>query len=194
MSQLQIRTNNFGNFSLNVIAFSSPLSGTIGGTQVKKMKLWYPIKANQPEINFDVQFVGEQDYELFQKFVRESQQWALTASYPMVTLNWPERNINNWTGLILNFNAGGMRFNYAPRAQFTVSLVDSYVSQYTQASSIGAVFENSFNFVFKPFLNLLPNPFNLQLPRPNNNQYAPGTSGDQNQNSPNTVEPRVNGR
>lgn len=64
MSQLQILTNNFGNFNLNVLSFSSPMSSSINGVQTKKNKRWYPVKANQPELQLDVQFASEKDYEL----------------------------------------------------------------------------------------------------------------------------------
>ena len=73
MSQLRVATNTFGNYQMNVLSFTSPISGSINGVQTKKMKQWYPIKANQPEIQFNVQFTSEQDYETFQTFVRDSQ-------------------------------------------------------------------------------------------------------------------------
>lgn len=164
MSQLQILTNNLGNFRLNVLSFSSPIFGSISGAQTRYMMQWYPIKANQPEVQFDVQFASELDYEKFQKFVRDSQTTSLNAPQPMVHLNWPERNINNWSGMITEFVAGGSRFNPAPRAQFIVSLVDSFVSKYTEISTPSAIFEKSFGFVMKGFTNLIPNPYQLRLP------------------------------
>lgn len=167
MSQLQINTNNWGNFRLNVLSFSSPIFGSISGAQTKKNKRWYPIKANQPEIQFEVQFFGEKDYETFQKFIRSSQEWSLVTRTPMLHLNWPERNINNWSGIITEFQSGGQRFNPAPRARFTVFLFDSYVSQYnemSQLASVGADFGKYFSFTARGFAHLMPNPFNLKLP------------------------------
>jgi hypothetical protein len=164
MSQLHIRTSTGGNFRLNVLAFSSPIFGSVNGVQTKNMKVWYPIKANQPEVSFDVQFMDEQDYEAFQKLVRDTQTWSLTAPRPMIHLDWPERNINNWSGMITEFVAGGMKGNPAPRAKFTVYLVDSYISQYSEVSTIAPLFAQYFSFATKVFTALIPNPYNFQLP------------------------------
>ena len=189
MSQLQIATNNFGNFRLNVLSFSSPIFGSINGVQTKRTMRWYPIKANQPEIQFDVQFIDERDYETFQKLVRNSQVWSLTAPpeapRPMVNLNWPERNINNWSGLITKFQAGGMRANPAPRASFTVYLFDSFISQYSELASIAPTFTQYFSFASNVFSALIPNPYNMRLPNIPLTQI-PGINPPQ---EPNTVTP-----
>lgn len=202
MSQLQINTNTFGSYKMNVLSFTSPIFGSISGVQTKKMKQWYPIKANQPEIQFNVQFTSEQDYETFQKFVRDSQQWSLAAPSPMVYLNWPERNINNWSGMIVGFMAGGMRGNYAPRASFTVSLFTSFVSKYTEMSSVGAVLEKAMPFLTQGGLSLaslFPNPFGLRLPAAIPEQGQDGLrlyrewqdQNNQNPNSPRNVVPTI---
>jgi hypothetical protein len=185
MSQLQIATNNFGNFRLNVLSFSSPIFGSINGVQTKRTMRWYPIKANQPEIQFDVQFIDERDYETFQKLVRNSQVWSLEAPRPMVNLNWPERNINNWSGLITKFQAGGMRANPAPRASFTVYLFDSFISQYSELASIAPTFTQYFSFASNVFSALIPNPYNMRLPNIPLTQI-PGINPPQ---EPNTVTP-----
>lgn len=192
MSQLRILTNTFGNFQMNVTAFSSPIFGSIGGAQTKQNMQWYPIKANQPEIQFEVQFLSEMDYEKFWKFVRDSQVLSLTAGggtgnpiNEMVRLNWPERNINNWSGIITEFEAGGRRANPAPQAQFTVFLFDSFVSQYTEMSTFPVNFYNSFGYIMQGFQNLIANPYKLELPRiPVPQMQTPG----QNQ-GPDTVTP-----
>lgn len=99
----------------------------------------FPVKVNQSEIDFLVQFSSEKDFEEFQKFVRDTHTQALSnGRNPGVTLFWPERNISNWTGLIQNFRAGGMRRNYSPRATFSVSLIDSSVAKRSMISSIAA--------------------------------------------------------
>lgn len=166
MSQLQMLTNNFGNFNLNVLSFSSPMSSNINGVQTKQNKRWYPVKAGQPDLQLDVQFVSEKDYETFQDFVRSSQKWALNVDTgaPMVYLNWPERNINNWSGIIKDFQSGGQRANPAPRARFSIELVDSFMSEYTDQGSIGAIYRASYGFVMQTFMNVLPNPFALRMP------------------------------
>lgn len=135
MSQLLLQTNTFGQFALNVTSFNSSIFGTMNSSQTKTKQQVFPIKANQLEIEFNVQFASEQDYENFQAFVRRTQVDALTNAGPQVHLWWPERNINNWSGLIKAFQAGGMRGNYSPHAKFTVYLIDSLVSELTDVSS-----------------------------------------------------------
>lgn len=168
MSQLQILTNNFGNIRLNVLSFNSPIFGSINGAQTKKIMQWYPIKSNQPEIEFEVQFVSEKDYERFQKIVKDSQDSSLNArpaQKTMVYLNWPERNINNWSGMITEFTAGGMRANPAPTAKFTVFLVDSFIAQYTELATIAPTFAQGLNIVMNGFSNLINiNALGIQLP------------------------------
>ena len=63
---------------------------------------------------------------------------------PGVTINWPQRSIYNWTGLIKNFQGGGKRGNYTPRAKFTIDLVDSLVSTRTSLSSLSTNIEEIF--------------------------------------------------
>lgn len=170
-----------GTFKMNVLAFSSPISGSISGAQTRKYMRWYPIKANQPEIQFDVQFIGEQDYERFQDAVHESQKLSLSSRQPMVRLNWPERNINNWSGLITQFQGGGMRFNPAPRAKFTVFLFDSYVSSYnemTQLASLGANFAAYFPIMSVGFTRILSNAAGLTLPSARNSNKDKSNNGN----------------
>ena len=196
MSQLTITTDTLGTYNLNVLAFSSPIFGSISGAQTRDQMHWYPIKANQPEIQFDVQFFGEKDYESFQNLVHQSQRWALTAAQPMIYLNWPEKNINNWSGLITQFQGGGMRFNPAPRARFTVFLFDSFVSQYNQATelaSIAADFGTYFVAMAKGFsnwINILPtvlNPNGLKLPNSGATNSNPNDPSGANVVIPNTI-------
>jgi hypothetical protein len=127
---------------MNVLKFSSPVFGTVIGVQTKTISQVFPIKANQPEIQFDVVFRSEWEYEQFQTYIRAHQQMALNTSNPEVTLYWPERNMINWTGVIKEIRAGGMRRNYTPRASFTVDLIDSLVSQKTMVQSLATPFFN----------------------------------------------------
>lgn len=142
MSHLYIKTGAFGTFKMNVLKFSSPMSGAISSMQTKTIVQHFPIKANQPDIEFDVIFRNEKEYERFQKYVRATQQNALWAAVPEITLWWPERGINNWSGFIKEFRAGGKRRNYAPQAHFTVDLVESLVSQKTLFHSVASSFWN----------------------------------------------------
>lgn len=140
MSKLTLTTTG-GQWQLNVLTFSSPLYGTVTSAQTKTMAMHFPIKVTQPDVEFSVIFRSEGDYEGFQRFVRNHQQEALAkGAGGLCTLNWPQRNIDNWTGVIKKFKAGGMRSNVAPRASFTVDLVDSMVSTRTDISTIPNLF------------------------------------------------------
>lgn len=133
---------------MNVLQFSSPIFGTLSAVQTRTMLQHFPIKANQPNIEFVVQFRSEYEYELFQRFVKATQNYALAIGQESITLAWPERGINNWTGVIKEFRAGGMRRNYAPRARFTVDLVTSMVSEKALYGSSGTPFSQ----VLGPFI------------------------------------------
>ena len=117
-------------WTMNVISFSSPIYGTINTSQVHEMEIHFPIKVVQPELQFDVQFASESDFSSFQTFVRlhqQSVQWSARDAN-LVTLNWAARDIDNWTGVIKKFQAGGERFNPAPKASFVVNTVTNFIS------------------------------------------------------------------
>jgi hypothetical protein len=126
-------------WTMNVISFSTTLFGQISGTQVQSEAIWFPIKLLQPDIQFDVVFANEADFQDFQNFVRTHQKQA-SNSTQLLTFNWPVRNIVNWTGFITKFDAGGMRWNVMPRGSFIVSLVDSLITQRTYQGSISSNF------------------------------------------------------
>ena len=148
MSHLLIKTKPFGTFQMNVLEFNSPIFGTLAAVQTRTMLQHFPIKANQPNIEFVVSFPSEYQYETFQKFVKATQNYALTIGQESITLSWPERGIKNWTGVIKEFRAGGMRRNYAPRARFTVDLVTSMVSEKAYYGSTASPFSE----VLGPFI------------------------------------------
>ena len=148
MSHLLIKTKPFGTFRMNVLQFTSPIFGTLSAVQTRTMLQHFPIKANQPNIEFVVVFPSEYEYERFQKFVKATQNYALTIGQESITLSWPERGINNWTGVIKEFRAGGARRNYTPRARFTVDLVTSMVSEKAFYGSTGTPFSQ----VLGPFI------------------------------------------
>ena len=142
MSKLHVRSTYAGEILLNVTRFSSPIFGTMLGAQTKTKAVYFPIKAQQPEIEFQVQFNSYASFTAFQNFIRTHQKNALTNDTdPGVTLYWPERGILNWTGLIKNFNAGAERFVYAPTTKFVVDLVDSLVSRRTMIKSRAPIFD-----------------------------------------------------
>lgn len=147
MSRMQIRTQSYGNFTMNVLSFAAPLYGSVSSLQTKTMQHHFPVRANQPNVQFSVIFSNHEEFERFQKLVRRTQQKALSAtpnSDVGVTLWWPERQIDNWTGIINEFEAGGRKQDWAPRAKFTVDLMDSWVSRRTARSSTATPFSSIF--------------------------------------------------
>lgn len=140
MSHLYVRSPTLGvEFKLNCLAFSTILSSQMSSVQTKKMMHHFPIKAQQPEVSFDLIFSSEKEYERFWRFTRAHQQAAINSwPNPEVTLWWPERDIVNWSGLIKNFRAGGARRNYTPRAKLTVDLINSVFTQRTDIASIAS--------------------------------------------------------
>jgi hypothetical protein len=112
MSQLTIGSVN-QTYALNVVNFQSPLYESMQSAQTKTMAVHFPIKMSQPSLQLELQFSSELEYENFQRFVRNHQQQAI-ANGQLITLVWPQRGINNWTGVIKHFEAGGRRFNPQP--------------------------------------------------------------------------------
>jgi hypothetical protein len=141
MSQLIVTAPSQDPFYMNVLSMSSPVFGEMNSAQTKSQVQWFPIKAMQPEIQFNVIFPTENEWEDWQVFCRtnmvNSQGTNNTTGNAGVTLNWPQRSINEWSGLITKTNAGGRRFNVAPRATFVVQLVNSLVSNSTNFGSFG---------------------------------------------------------
>lgn len=155
MSLLSISSSKYGTYKLYVMSFSSDLYGEMSTAQTKTMAHIFPIKADQPNVQFSVVFRSEKDFEKFQKFVRNTQVDSLkatTSSAFGITLNWPERSIDNWTGVIREFVGGGWKGNWAPTAKFTVDLVDSLTSKRTVMSSFGA----KYSAVYSPEMPYLP--------------------------------------
>ena len=144
MSQLLLKGHNGARFKLNVTQFRSPMSATINSAQTRKMMHHFPIRAGQPDIQFTVQFRSIDDHHKFRDFVREHQINSQSADYTtkegMVTLLWPERNIDNWTGYIVTMPGRDARFDYAPKITFGVALVDSLLSRRTTDFSRGNSF------------------------------------------------------
>jgi hypothetical protein len=141
MSQLIVSAASQDPFYMNVLSMSSPVFGEMNSAQTKSMVQWFPIKAMQPEIQFNVIFPTENEWEDWQVYCRtnmiNAQSSNTVAGNAGVTLNWPQRSIQEWSGLITKVNAGGRRFNVAPRASFIVQLINSLVSNSTTFGSFG---------------------------------------------------------
>lgn len=146
MSQLLISANYTDDIKLNVVMYQTIMSQNIPTVQTKSKAISFPHKVTQPKIRFLVVFRNEQDYEAFQNFVRKHHLAAIGSGNDVssITMWWPEQRINNWTGYIREFQAGGERFNPVPRADFTVELVDSFISRRTTLSSLGSPFSSLF--------------------------------------------------
>lgn len=144
-----MRGHGGAEFKLVVTQFSSPMSASITSVQVRRMQHHFPIRAGQPDIQFTAQFKSQDDKHLFQNFVRDHQLNSLedkytSASNGAVTLLWPERNIDSWTGYIVDVPVQEVRFDYAPKLTFGVMLVDSMMSTRTFNSSLGSSFDSIF--------------------------------------------------
>lgn len=144
MSKLIVKGHNANRFELNVTQFRSPMSASISSAQTRTMMHHFPIRAGQPDIQFTVQFPSIDEKHKFQNFVRDHQRNALndgyssaTSSTGKVTLLWPERNIDNWTGYIVSMPIREARFDYAPKVTFGVALMDSMMSERTFNASLG---------------------------------------------------------
>lgn len=127
-------------FFLNVVSFDSPIFGEMNAGQTKTQTQYFPIKAFQPELVCDVIFASEANWQAWQSWAQTNMvncQSSNNTGQPGVTLNWPERNINNWTAVIPSIKAGGMRRNYAPRTRIQFQLIVSLVSNLAIFSSFG---------------------------------------------------------
>lgn len=136
-----------GTISVRVTRFTSPLTGTLNSAQVRLMEVHFPIKASQQTIQFQLQIASLQELQQIQDYVRSHHRSALAsgadvAADPLVYFNWPQRNINNWSGLILGIEAGGSRFEIATKINIQVMLVDSLLSTRVFSSSSGTPFSN----------------------------------------------------
>ena len=144
MSKLILTGYNGLEFELNVTQFRSPMSAQISSAQTRTMLQHFPIRCGQPDIQFTVQFPNLELKHRFQNFVRDHQIRARDITEDWgghVTLFWPQRNIENWTGYITGFKVIERRFEYAPVVTFGVDLIDSLMSMRTTVSSSSARFE-----------------------------------------------------
>lgn len=147
MSQLRVSAFGQQDFFLNVLSFDSPIYGEMNNAQTKAQVQYFPIKAFQPELVCDVIFRSEAEWQAWQTWVRQNMintQNSNATGSPGVTLNWPQRNINNWTGVIGSTKAGGMRRNYAPRTRVEFQLIVSLVSNLGVFASFGTAWQAIF--------------------------------------------------
>lgn len=159
MSRLIVRGHNGAEFKLSVTQFSSPMSATINTVQTRRMSHHFPIRAGQPDIQFTAHFPSQDEKHRFQNFVRDHQLNALDDKYTAsstsggaVTLLWPERSINSWTGYIVNVPVQEVRFDYAPKLTFGVMLVNSLMSRQTFDFSLGGSSDTIFGVEISAYI------------------------------------------
>ena len=146
MSLLKLSNSSVGTFDLHVTSFTTPLRGQIESSQTKKAQHHYPRKAGQQQLVLQCVFPSTRNYMEFQTFVRRSHTNAIgTTSNPELSIWWPERGMDGWSGVITSIQAGDERFNHVPKAQVEMLLVDSMLSHKTFASSFAGAFSNFFN-------------------------------------------------
>lgn len=154
MSQLIVKGHRGKQYKLNVTQFRSPMTASINSAQTRTMAQHFPIRAGQPDINFTVKFNSNEAKHEFQSFVRDHQinaQSDNTDMKGMVTLWWPERNIENWTGYIVEFRVVEARFVYAPSVTFGVTLIDSLMSERTRMASFGSLWSSIWGPQIPPY-------------------------------------------
>lgn len=180
MSQMILRGHQGAEFKLNVTQFRSTMSAAITTVQTRTMSHHFPVRAGQPDIQFTVQFRSIADHHAFRDFVRSHQRNAQNADHGpthadksgMVTLFWPQRGIENWTGYITSLPGREVRFEYAPRLTFGVTLVDSMLSERTYHGSSGNDFWSVAGLQIGPYIGLLWDSLDLQPPTPPASQQS----------------------
>lgn len=145
MSRLKIRTKGFDEITVNAVSFMSPIFASVASSQTQGSEQHHPIRAQQPNIRFDVIWASEKEYEAWQTFVRSIQLKLLKGKDPndvaVVTLWWPERNIENWQGLIKETDGGGQKFNWAPQGVIEVELTKGLIATSSALWSYGTNFD-----------------------------------------------------
>lgn len=146
MSQMRMYCAGAGTLWVKVISFNSSLEGTITPSQTKQALHHYPRRAAHQNVSFQVVCRDSKELSDLQGFVRRHHKYALTSpANPEVVLWWPQRGIHDWSGIIKRIEAGDKRFNVAPKASFTVELVDSLLSKKTWWSSVADDFSKFFD-------------------------------------------------
>lgn len=153
MSRLVIKGHFGERFEMNVLQFRSPMNAEITSVQTRQKMDHHPIRCGQPDVQFTVKFISQNDKDIFERFVRRHQIQAQENRERWLKLNWPERGMDNWTGYINEYQVSVRRFDPAPEVTFGVSLVDSMMSRWTDVSSWATPFVESM-LNFQPLFNV----------------------------------------
>lgn len=142
MSKLEVTGTGGVKFKLNITQFRSPMVSSINSAQTRTMLQHFPVRCDQPDIQFTTKFRDYAAKHQFQNFVRLHQIAAReTPNVNMVYLWWPERGIENWSGYITGFNVAERRREIAPSVTFGVALVDSMMSRRTMITSVASFWD-----------------------------------------------------
>lgn len=145
MSLMKVSHDIAGTMHWKIIEFTSPLTSSIHSAQTRMAEVHMPIKAQQQTLQVQIQTSSIREMRDIQAYVRHCQHGALEADTlvvesPLCTLWWPQRGIDNWTGIPLTVQAGGERFIQAATLVVQFMLVDSLLSERTFSSSTGTPF------------------------------------------------------
>ena len=181
MSQLQVIGTGGKRFRLNITQFRSSMVASITSVQTKTMLQHFPVRCDQPDVQFTAKFRDYAAKHEFQNFVRLHQ--VASRDIPnanMVYLQWPERGIENWSGFITGFSVAERRREIAPSVTFGVSLVDSMMSRRTMISSVAPFWTailgpqiSGFDELLRPPVQTSRNEQVAQEYQPSNQQTMP---------------------
>lgn len=145
MSRLRMSSPDIGSLDVKVTRFNTQLTGDMRSSQTKYALHHYPIKPSHLSLILEVVFNGWPEYRTMQEYVRNHHIRALrTVQQPEITLYWPERGIDNWSGVVKRMEAGDERFNPAPKSTLEILLIDSMIGEKTWTSSFGEDFSKFF--------------------------------------------------
>lgn len=144
MSLCRVSTPS-GERNLKVASFSTGVTGSLTSAQTKEMLRHFPIKYSQPTLSLEVVCRDSGELEALQNLVREShKKLQREGAASLFKFWWPERGMQNWTGIPLGVVAGDKKFSIAPRITLQFLLVDSLLSQRTVDSSWATAFDAIF--------------------------------------------------
>ena len=144
MSLCRVQTP-LGERNLKVVSFSTGVAGRLSSAQVRQMMVHFPIKYSQPTLTLEVVCRDSTELQGLQDLIRSTHKRLLqNGPASLFKFWWPERGMQNWTGIPLGCTAGDRRFNIAPRLSLQFLLVDSLLSQRTMDASWATAFDAIF--------------------------------------------------
>lgn len=127
-------------YRAKVVSFNSTVTSQISSVQTQLLAQHFPHKVSQSTLSLTLQMRNKTEARGFYNLVRNSQLRALQ-SLTLVSLFWPQRDIQDWTGVILSVQAGERADVTSPVVSFDLLLVDSLVSRRTWINSSATDFD-----------------------------------------------------